>query len=474
MDPEIVDNFFVTLPSNSSIQYFPSNTQSSFRTKLSSPLVLNGEWEVALTELCMPRNWYNINLENSNYSVSFEEEKLITMKEQEYRIQFEYEQEMDVKTFCDKVNESIGKEMGDESDAVLFGVHENESSVIITVKEGFELHLKPKGARKFLYMLRLPIEDFVITGINTYRYRVSTTVPLTLTFTILKKNLKDVIEHIIPTSSIKDDLPMETTSDLINIFNYNIKLLELESVVSFYYIPSKHQLTITVADNAEIILSEHACPTLLQKLNLKTTTIIKNSQTFLVDPLKKPTVGEVMQLRLFEYQEKTVHESRIENLSLSIGMYKTPHELFKSFQYINLMQLPDMRVKMMVPVAHEITFSKGLADMLGFKNTVFKSGVHVSEYALELHGGITEIFVYCDLVSSHHCGDAFLPLLRIVPCMGETGEQIVRNYQRPLYFPLRKHFIETIQIELKSSTGNDIIFSGGKSYVVLSFRRRKV
>lgn len=39
------------LPSNSSIDYFPDNTQSSFRTNLSQNITFNSPHEVALVEM---------------------------------------------------------------------------------------------------------------------------------------------------------------------------------------------------------------------------------------------------------------------------------------------------------------------------------------------------------------------------------------------------------------------------------------
>ena len=52
--------FYVTLPSNSSMQYFPDNKTSNFVTKLSRTLQLDGEWEVGLAEIDYPHTWYNI------------------------------------------------------------------------------------------------------------------------------------------------------------------------------------------------------------------------------------------------------------------------------------------------------------------------------------------------------------------------------------------------------------------------------
>lgn len=61
-----------------------------------------------------------------------------------------------------------------------------------------------------------------------------------------------------------------------------------------------------------------------------------------------------------------------------------------------------------------------------------------SEYSLELNAGITEIFIYTDIVESHHVGDTVAPLLHAIPVMTEKEDQIIRVYTTPLYFALRK------------------------------------
>ena len=52
--------FYVTLPSNSSVQYFPDNRTSNFLTKLLRTPKLDGGWEVRLAEIDYPHTWYNI------------------------------------------------------------------------------------------------------------------------------------------------------------------------------------------------------------------------------------------------------------------------------------------------------------------------------------------------------------------------------------------------------------------------------
>ena len=55
-----MSHFYLTLPSNSSEQYFPNNTLTDFTTKLASTIELTGEWEVGLAEIMFPRSWYTI------------------------------------------------------------------------------------------------------------------------------------------------------------------------------------------------------------------------------------------------------------------------------------------------------------------------------------------------------------------------------------------------------------------------------
>ena len=55
------DHFYVTLPSNSSEQYYGRQDPASFHTKLASPLYVDPtQYEVGLAEIVFPRTWINI------------------------------------------------------------------------------------------------------------------------------------------------------------------------------------------------------------------------------------------------------------------------------------------------------------------------------------------------------------------------------------------------------------------------------
>ena len=60
-------HFYMTLPSNSSLKFYPENTLARFITKLHSSVSLSGEWEVALSEIHFPRTWYTIESEGARF-----------------------------------------------------------------------------------------------------------------------------------------------------------------------------------------------------------------------------------------------------------------------------------------------------------------------------------------------------------------------------------------------------------------------
>lgn len=58
-------SFYITLPSNSSMDFYPSNTLTNYVTKLPQAVDLTGEWEVGLFELQFPVSYYNVTDEET-------------------------------------------------------------------------------------------------------------------------------------------------------------------------------------------------------------------------------------------------------------------------------------------------------------------------------------------------------------------------------------------------------------------------
>jgi hypothetical protein len=55
------DQFYLTLPSDSSTAYYPENTIATYATKLPERIGLDGQYEVGLCELVYPHTWFNVD-----------------------------------------------------------------------------------------------------------------------------------------------------------------------------------------------------------------------------------------------------------------------------------------------------------------------------------------------------------------------------------------------------------------------------
>ena len=55
-----VTQFYLHLPSNSSLDKFPTNTLTEYSVCLPQTISLTSDWEVSLTEIHYPHSWNNV------------------------------------------------------------------------------------------------------------------------------------------------------------------------------------------------------------------------------------------------------------------------------------------------------------------------------------------------------------------------------------------------------------------------------
>ncbi|GFR23696.1 uncharacterized protein TNCT_257781, partial [Trichonephila clavata] len=152
-----VNDFYITLPSNSSTQFFPKNTQASFRTKLARSIILTGAWEVGLSEIFVPRTWFNIGNHNNKYSITYEETKIIEKDYAEYDIGVKIEQGTTDADVIEEINQSSEEKCGH---FVAFSL--DRKNINVHIAPNYELHLTAANAPRLLTMLNLPREDRII------------------------------------------------------------------------------------------------------------------------------------------------------------------------------------------------------------------------------------------------------------------------------------------------------------------------
>ena len=82
-----MSRFYLTLPSNSSMEYYPQNTVAQYTTKLTNLIELEGDWEVGLTEISVPSNVENIISDRCYYDIHFRDFfRRISLKAGHYRM----------------------------------------------------------------------------------------------------------------------------------------------------------------------------------------------------------------------------------------------------------------------------------------------------------------------------------------------------------------------------------------------------
>ncbi len=72
-----MSSFYLTLPSNSSMDFYPSNTLANYITKLPQLFDLAGEWEVGLSEIQYPISWYNISKQEAKMFMKLGEQNIM-------------------------------------------------------------------------------------------------------------------------------------------------------------------------------------------------------------------------------------------------------------------------------------------------------------------------------------------------------------------------------------------------------------
>ena len=128
-----MNQFYVTLPSNSSESYYGIQPMCNYRTRLAKPLHIDvNEWEVGLAEIIYPHTWKNIP-EVRFYIRMLEDDKwkrkVITMPGALY---------LNPTHFIAQMNNAINDELGDNQRAKIhFVYNELLRKVYVKLAEGY-------------------------------------------------------------------------------------------------------------------------------------------------------------------------------------------------------------------------------------------------------------------------------------------------------------------------------------------------
>lgn len=135
------------------------------------------------------------------------------------------------------------------------------------------------------------------------------------------------------------------------------------------------------------------------------------------------------------------------------------------------------KVSITISSAMGFKLSTVLAQILGFEKRELiceANGVgrrYIGTVGSDVNRGFATLFVYCDLAQETIVGDTKAPLLRTLNIEGSYGDIIQKVYANPIYIPLQRTHFDTIEVNIRTETGQLVPFASGKSVLTLHIRR---
>jgi len=150
----------------------------------------------------------------------------------------------------------------------------------------------------------------------------------------------------------------------------------------------------------------------------------------------------------------------------NIEEYKWPYFTFNSTR---------KQVNVVLQSGASVKFDDYLAALLGLNTCMQnKTASHQILDGLligDIAGGMSALYVYCDVAENVPVGDTEAPLLRIIDASGKNGDDVHRAFDKPRYIPVQKKKFDSIEILIRNDIGEPVSFEGGRLTVTLHFQR---
>ena len=133
------------------------------------------------------------------------------------------------------------------------------------------------------------------------------------------------------------------------------------------------------------------------------------------------------------------------------------------------------KVKIEVREGAYIYFDDYLYRMLGLESNKVNRNLE-GHLPVDVNEGFYGMYVYCDIAQHQLVGDVSAPLLRIVPVKKSgvaQGDVIAHTFSTPHYVPVKLKNFETIQMDIRTDTGEKVAFQRGKLTITLHFRKSR-
>jgi hypothetical protein len=176
--------------------------------------------------------------------------------------------------------------------------------------------------------------------------------------------------------------------------------------------------------------------------------------------------------------------NQVQRYSLPAGMYENPLDLALRLNGVDndvsfwiASDSQKFKVKLSKKIIR-LELSSRMSQLLGFtkdqRRYVIKNDME-AKYLPHLEGNAHSLYIYSSIVEHQIVGDVAAPLIRVVcPDADKLGQTVSEKYIKPYYLPVSTSYIDTIDIQIRTTTGHLFPFLSGSPVVIsLHFRQRK-
>jgi hypothetical protein len=460
-----VNHFYVTLPSTASTNVYKKNNQSNYIVQFPKPLELQGQWEVALSEIHYPLSWSNIT-SKMNYFTFHGETKTVPDDESDtlqvkfskdfitnYNIQYALSLMREIKlTF--KSGERVSRyDYFMKIQAGINVVLQAQQSLPISILSAFRDGIYV-SKREIKNINNQVVDYFPVINLK----HIYSKYYLYYKYDVESRYFEDVAKLL--NKREKDLLKFVELPEILPYSDYELSGEEFKSFQmldhSVYLVPTSlhsdkeqfdkyftHERTIEFFDSKPF---EKIC-----YLSPGTYSSCENLVVALNQAL--PQMGEFVEKIKFEL---------LENDTICVRSSDT------SKYYVSF------------PNSDE--FGNTLGEMLGLTSLELDTkfprdddsglfgGYSNFTYSIDLDKGMYYVYVYTDIITQQIVGDKFVNLLRAVP-VDNKKHKCERFGRDAYYIPIRAKVINTVQIVILSDSGEEVMFNQGKTLCQLHFRQ---